>query len=44
MTVNLANTPTQTESQLHSQAAEDVDLHENVDKTDYMCFKEPSPL
>ena len=38
----LANTPTQTESLLHSLdwAAADMDLHVNVDKTEFMCFNQ----
>ena len=36
----LANTPTQTETVLHSleQAATGIGLHVNVDKTEYMCI------
>ena len=36
----LENIPTLTESLLHSleQAAGGIGLHENADKTDYMCF------
>ena len=36
----LANAPTQAESQLHSleQAAGDIGLHVNTDKTGFMCF------
>ena len=38
----LANTPTQAESLLHSleQAAGDIKIHVNVDKTEYMCFSQ----
>ena len=36
----LANTPTKTESRLHSleQAAGGIDLLVNADKTEYTCF------
>ena len=36
----LPNTPTQTESQLHSleQATSGIGLHVNADKTEYMGF------
>ena len=39
-TALLANSPAQTESQLHSleRAAGDIGLHVNADKTQYMCF------
>ena len=42
----LANTPTQTESQLHSLewAAAGSDLHFNADKTEYRCFKQSSDI
>ena len=38
----LANTPTQTQSLLHSleQAAGGIGLHVNADKTEYMCFNQ----
>ena len=38
----LANTPTQTESLLHSleQTAGSIGLHVNADKTEYMCFNQ----
>ena len=38
----LANTSTQVKSQLHSleQAAGDICLHVNADKTEYMCFNQ----
>ena len=38
----LVNTPTQTESQLHSleRAAATIGLHVNADKTEYMCFNQ----
>ena len=38
----LANTPAQAESLLHSleQAASSIGLHENADKTEYMCFNQ----
>ena len=40
--VLLANTPTQTESLLHSLewAAGGIGLHVNADKTEYMCFNQ----
>ena len=36
----LANTPAQSESLLHTleQAAGDIGLHVNADKTEFMCF------
>ena len=38
----LVNTPTQTETQLHSLEcrAGDIDLHVNANKTEYMCFNQ----
>ena len=38
----LANTPSQTETLLHSleQAAGDIGLHVNADKMEYMCFNQ----
>ena len=38
----LANSPTQTETLLHSleRAVGGIGLHVNADKTEYMCFKQ----
>ena len=38
----LANTPAQAETLLHSleRAAADIGLHDNADKTEYMCFNQ----
>ena len=38
----LANTPTQAESLLHilERAAAGIGLHDNADKTEYMCFNQ----
>ena len=44
--VILANTPAQAESLLHSLewAAGGVGLHDNVEKTEYMCFNQRSDI
>ena len=44
--VLLANTPAHGESQLHSleQAAGDIGLHVNVDKTEFMCFNQAGDI
>ena len=38
----LANIPAQAESQLHSleRVADDIGLHVNADKTEFMCFNQ----
>ena len=43
---NLANTPEQAESLLHSlkRAAGDIGLHVNVDKTGYMCLNKKGDI
>ena len=42
----LANTPAQTETQLHSleRAAAGIGLYVNADKTEYMCFNQIGDL
>ena len=42
----LANTPVQAESLLHclEQAAGSIDLHVNVDKTEYICFNQKGDI
>ena len=42
----LTNTPVQAESLLHSldQAARDIDLYENKDKIEFICFKQKEAI
>ena len=42
----LANTPAQTETQLHSleRAPASIGLHVNADKTEYMCFNQTGDI
>ena len=42
----MANTPAQTETQLHSleRAAAGIGLHVNAQKTEYMCFNQTGDI